>query len=336
VGGSAPIHRGGPVERFRASLQELGFEASSGERLAVAVSGGADSAALLLLAHEALGGRVAALTVDHRLRREGASEAALVAKLCTSLGVAHATLRWEFTQRPSSNLQSLARDARYALMGGWCVQAGVAYLATAHHADDQAETLLLRLARGSGLAGLAGVRARRPLRAGVTLLRPLLQFRRSELAAYCADNGVSPVEDPTNRDPAFDRTQARAFLARGEWPDPRQLARSAAHLADAEEALDWATGIAWRGRVRRAGAGSVIVDPEGLPREIARRLLARAIAEVPDAVPPRGGDVARLVDRLARGETGCVGGAQVTPQTAGGRMRWKVAPEAVRGKAPLA
>ena len=293
---------------------------------AVAVSGGPDSLALLLLAHRALGERVCALTVDHGLRPEGAAEAAAVAGHAASLGVPHVTLRWA-GPHPASNLQAAARAARYRLMGDWCAANGVRWLATAHHADDQAETLLLRLARGSGGGGLAGIRERRSLRPGVELLRPLLAARKADLARIVADAGWTAADDPSNRACRFDRTHARALLAETSWLDPMRLVASAAHLADAEAALAWTADIAWRGRavVERA---TVTLDAADLPRDLARRLLLRAVATLAPAASPRGPAIERLLDRLDEGGGGSLAGVAVHTRDSEQRALWhlKIAP----------
>src|SRR3954471_22113406 len=163
--------------------------------LGVAVSGGPDSLALLLLAQAAAPGRVRAATVDHRLRPDSASEAAFVASLCAERRIPHATLPVEVS-RGGKGLQAAARKARYAALGGWMRRNGIATLLTAHHADDQAETLLMRLNRGAGLGGLAGIRAAAPFSAGgegSRLCRPLLGWRREDLARIVRDCGLTPV-----------------------------------------------------------------------------------------------------------------------------------------------
>src|SRR5689334_12818293 len=160
--------------------------------LAVAVSGGADSLALALLADRwarACGGRVTALTVDHGLRPEAAREARQVGRWLKASGIRHVILRWsppamkKTATARLANLQAAARDARYELLCGWCRQHAVLHLLLAHHRDDQAETLLLRLARGSGLDGLA---AMAPLveRSAVRLLRPLLAVPKTAITGY--------------------------------------------------------------------------------------------------------------------------------------------------------
>lgn len=274
-------------------------------QLAVGVSGGPDSLALLLLAHGAYAGRVVALTVDHGLRAESAGEAAMVAAVCAARGIAHATLVWR-GDKPAANVQAAARDARYALMRDHCAEHGVAWLATGHHADDQAETLLMRLARGSGVGGLSGIRARRDLGEGVTLIRPLLGERRAALRAIVDAAGLVPVDDPANRSPAYDRTAARALLTETSWLDAARLADAAAHLADAEAALDWTATLAWDSR---AAAGDMVtLDVAGLPAELRRRLVVRALAHFGTA--PRGPDLDRLIARLAEGGTSTLGGVQ--------------------------
>lgn len=298
----------------------IGRPLGDGEPLAIAVSGGADSLALLLLAHNEFGDRVRALTVDHGLRADSAGEAAAVAAICARLGVPHATLRWT-GDKPAANVQAAARAARYRLMADWCAAQGVALLATAHHADDQAETLLMRLARGAGLGGLAGVRALRPLVAGVTLLRPLLDARRDALAAIVAAAGLTPADDPSNRDPRYDRTRARRWLAAQGDLDAAPVAASAAHLAEAEAALAWTADLAWAGRAVVA-PGRVELDADGLPRELQRRLVGRALGAL-GAGALRGPDVDRLLDRLAAGHAATLGGISAR---AGKVWRFSVAP----------
>jgi tRNA(Ile)-lysidine synthase len=210
------------------------------------VSGGPDSLALLLLAHAALPGRVIAATVDHGLRSEAADEAALVARLCTELAVPHETA---CVAVEPGNLQDRARDARYAALCSSFGKRGADVFATAHHADDQAETLLMRLNRGSGLAGLAGIRARRVIVCEQPLgeylvVRPLLNWRRAELAALVAAAGFEPAHDPSNNDPKYDRVQMRQRMAELPWLDPLALARSAELLQEAEDAVaDAVSGV---------------------------------------------------------------------------------------------
>src|SRR4051794_12496212 len=220
------------VERFRGDLVRL---AGGDNPFAVAVSGGPDSLALLLLAAAAFPGLVRAATVDHRLRPEAAAEAAHVGSICAALGIPHGILA--VTVAGGASVQARAREARYAALGGWMAEAGLGVLLTGHHQDDQAETLLMRLGRGSGLAGLAGIRPVARI-AGIKVCRPLLGWRRSDLAAIVAAAGLRALDDPTNADETHDRVRMRRCLAEAPWLDAPALARSAAALAEAEEALD--------------------------------------------------------------------------------------------------
>ena len=299
------------VERFRLNLDPL--VGSTGGRIGVAVSGGPDSLALLLLACAARPGAVEAATVDHGLRAESAAEAETVERLCHRLGVPHATLR---PANPiAGNLQSSARRARYALLDAWRRERGLDWVLTAHHADDQAETLLMRLNRGAGAAGLSGVRARNG-----HLLRPLLGWRRAELEAVVAAAGIDAVSDPSNVDPRFDRARLRRDMAGAPWLDPAALARSAEALADANEALDWAVDRLEAERVRSA-AGAMRIDPAGLPREIRRRLLQRALRRLNPEAEPRGDELGRLLSALERGETATLAGTKAV-----GGESWRLDP----------
>lgn len=296
------------VARFKRSLDAL--TGAPIERLGIAVSGGPDSLALLLLAHAALPDRVEAATVDHGLRPESRDEALYVGEICAGLVCPHTILPVAVPNGPAG-LQAEARRARYEALAGWAAERGIFVLATAHHADDQAETLLMRLRRGSGVTGLSGVRARR-IEGDLSVVRPLLGWTKAELVRVVEEAMIEPIEDPSNRDPRFDRTEARSLLGRTPWLEPAALARSAAALAEAEEALAWSAERLWRDRVLRDGE-TLTVDPSGLPPEHRRRLLARALREF-GAASPRGGDIVRLLARLDADETAtlagikCIGG----------------------------
>ncbi len=290
--------------RQLAGLAGIGADAP----LAVAVSGGADSLALLRLAHAAFGARVHVLSVDHGLRASAADECAMVAGIAAGLGLRHATLHPAAPIAPA-NVQDGARRARYQAMAGWCVANGVPYLLTAHHADDQAETLLMRLARGSGPGGLSGIRAVVHLH-GVQVLRPLLGTPRAALHMVLEGSGWVPVDDPSNADPRFDRTAARALLAATGWLQPERLAAAAANLCSANEALDWAAARAWASRAVPLDAGWRI-DAAALPRALQHALLIRALAELGTPAPD-GPAADRLLTRLLAGGGGTLGNARAT------------------------
>lgn len=316
------------VARFDAALTRL---APGDGRIGLAVSGGPDSIALLLLAAAARPGRVAAATVDHGLRAEAAGEAAFVAALCAGRDVPHATLRIRVAPA-GTGLQAAARTARYAALADWCGAQGIGTLATAHHADDQAETLLMRLARGAGLAGLAAIRDGRPLHddravGGPRLVRPLLGHRKAGLVALVRAAGIVPVDDPSNRDPRHDRTAARALFAATPWLDPARLAASAAHLAEAAAALDWAADRAWAERAVRSG-DALTFDPAGLPDELVRRLLVRALAGFGGPAPD-GPEIARLKAALDAGRTATLAGV-----LAHGGAIWRFSAEPPRRRGP--
>ena len=306
------------IDRFRRDLEAL--TGAPPERLAVAVSGGPDSLALLLLAQAALSRRVEAATVDHGLRAGNAAEARFVAGLCAGIGVPHAILTAEAPVAGAS-MQAQARALRYRLLGDWAARIGALWLATGHHIDDQAETVLMRLARGSGLAGLAGVRARRE-EPPVTIVRPLLGWRKAELAALVAEAGIAAVDDPSNRSEAHDRTRFRALLGANQiLPAPR-LAAAAAHLAEAEEALEWAAEREWRIRARREGE-AVLLEPSALPPEIVRRLAARAIDEVRGDGAWRRDRLADAIAAVAAGRRATLAGVLIGP---GPTWRFEPAP----------
>lgn len=304
------------VARFRADTAALIGDAPA--RLGIAVSGGPDSLALLLLAHAAWPGQVAAATVDHRLRPESAAEAAFVADICRTLDVPHATLAADAPI--AGNVQAGARALRYRLLGQWAAQAGVDWILTAHHADDQAETVLMRLLRGAGVGGLGGVRAATRI-GGHAVARPLLGWTRAELAAI-AGASLTPIQDPGNMDDRYDRTRLRGHLADARWIDPLALARSAAALADADAALEWATDRLYAERVRIDGA-ALVLTPHDIPAELRRRLVLRVLAALSPEAAPRGPALQRLIAKLGEGATTTLAGVHCR---GGAVWRFTVAP----------
>jgi tRNA(Ile)-lysidine synthase len=304
------------VERFRADLAAL---SGADDRLLLAVSGGPDSLAMLLLAHAATPHRIACATVDHGLRAAGAGEAVMVAEICAGRAIPHATLHPDPPLKPGGNVQARARTARYDALTAHASATGCAVILTAHHADDQAETLLMRASRGSGVDGLAGVRAAGHWR-DTPVLRPLLGWRRAELVALVEAAGLAAADDPSNRDPAHDRPRIRALIAGSADLDPVGLARSAGALADASDALRWTVAKLAADRIGENDL-AITVDPAGLPREYRRRLLAEALARIDEAAP-RGPALDRLLEALERGEGGTLGGAHAQ----GGGALWRIVP----------
>ena len=295
-----------PIARFEADLAPL---AGPGSKLGIAVSGGPDSLALLLLAAAARPGRVEAATIDHQLRQGSREEAKFVSGICERLEVPHRTLR--VNVGGGSSLQAQARTARYDALGDWAIERGLNAVATGHHVDDQAETLLMRMARGAGLGGLVGVRHARPLEAGVTLIRPLLGWRRADLAAIVTAAGIEPIDDPANRDPRHDRSRFRGMLAEADWADAERLAASARWLAEADEALDWALAPLLETRLQISGE-TIAIDAEGLPREMQRRLLVAGFDRM-GAHRPRGPDLDRARKMLRAGKAATLAGLKLEP-----------------------
>ena len=242
-----------------------------------AVSGGPDSMAMLTLAQESLAPGFTVASIDHRLRPEAAAESALVAAHCATLGIPHASLA-PAEPIAGASIQAQARTARYALLTDHARAIGAGAVVTAHHADDQAETFLMRAARGSGLAGLAGVRARTEVH-GVTVIRPLLDWRRAELRAIVRRGDVPFFDDPSNHDDRHDRTRFRRLLGENEWLGTANLARAAAALAETDTDVRAMVEWIWADRAK-VGGGEVKLAVAKLPREILRRLARRAIGTV--------------------------------------------------------
>jgi tRNA(Ile)-lysidine synthase len=258
-------------------LERLTGDAVTTLRVGIAVSGGPDSMALLYLLRHLPLAVLQAATVDHGLRPEAAEEAAMVARYCAAHDVAHRTLAPPSPVKGS--LQSAAREARYALLDQWRAECDLDYILTAHHADDQAETLVMRLNRGSGVAGLGGIRSRNG-----RVLRPMLGWRRAALVQIATAAALPVVDDPSNYDRRFDRSRIRAALADGGLLDPKACQQSAALLAAANDALDWAAAEQisdWPD-----GSDPAVVRDGPWPAEIGWRILRlrmAAFGDRPDA-----------------------------------------------------
>lgn len=283
------------------------FHGALPARLGVAVSGGGDSIALLHILSRCFRSdevELIAASVDHGLRPDAAAEAALAGDLADRLGVAHTVLRWDGWDG-LGNLQDRARRARLDLLTDWAHRQGAGMLALGHTADDQAETVLMRLARASGVGGLAGIAPRR-VQDGITLVRPLLDQTRAALRAYLSRNDIVWADDPSNDDDRFDRVRARRAL---EVLAPlgvtvQALAEVAQNMAQARDALDWHGFLAARDTVD-FDAGDLMLDLRRfriLPQEIARRVLTRAILWVGGGdYGPRRAPLADVIDALRRG-----------------------------------
>lgn len=302
------------IARFRGAVDELwppALRTESKAPLGLAVSGGPDSLALLLLAHAAMPADIAVISINHGLRGEAAAEVALVGDVCAALNVPFTPVK---VRVEAGNLQAKARDARYAAFAEWAEIQHIGAVATAHHADDQAETLLMRIARGSGLAGLAGVRAGALVPGSkIPLIRPLLWARKADLEQCVASAGISPVRDPSNADTAFDRVRVRRHLAEHDWLDAEALAASAGHLAEGWRALEWYAQIDWDEMVALDGGSAV--QPAyryaaNVPRVIQIETVRRIIAALGGQVSRS--EAGRAAERLSRGENASLGGVLAT------------------------
>lgn len=290
------------------------------ERMGVAVSGGGDSIALMHLLAEIArfeGKALLVSTVDHGLRSEAAQEAEKVAAQARHLGLHHETLKWDGWDG-TGNLQGQARKARYDLLLDWARRNDVSAVALGHTADDQAETVLMRLARASGVTGLSAMPWSRSYH-GVDLLRPMLGISRQRLRVYLTGIGASWVEDPSNQDSRFDRIKAREALTslKPLGVTPESLSRTAENLGQAHEAL----GVFARESARKIAivdTGGICLSRSGfaaLPQEIQRRLLVGIIAWIAGrGYPPRQSAIDQAARAVQDGKSVTLAGCQVFPQ----------------------
>jgi tRNA(Ile)-lysidine synthase len=298
---------------------------------ALAVSGGPDSMALMHLARRwaGLAGRdpasFAVVTVDHGLRTESAQEAAFVAEEARALGFAHDTICWT-GEKPKTGIQAAARQARYDLLSDYCAARGIGCVAVAHTADDQAETFLMRLRRGSGVDGLAAM-APVSERGAITLVRPLLGFSKARLLGYLRASRLPFVQDPSNENEAFERVRLRhamkALASAGIGRAP--LTMAAARIRRSRDALVEIAETFLRRHftISPLGMGECSLEAfHGQPEEIALRVLARAVDLIGgEHEAPRLIRVERLLESLRAGKTeATLGGAIV--QSASGALRF--------------
>lgn len=286
--------------------------------LAVAVSGGGDSLALLGLACDWAaehGCRIHALTVDHRLRPEASDEALLVAREAMRMGAQHDTLYWSGWDG-KGNLQAAAREARYALMRAFCAQRGFRAILLGHTRDDQAETVLMRLARGSGVDGLSAMAEGR---FGTNdVLRPVLGETRADLRVWLSRQGMRWIEDPTNDDPRYDRVRARRLLTQLApfGIDTARLSETAQAMARAREAL-MARAASVAQDIVTDQRGVLVFDRAGLEQveeETRLRLVAHGLACLSGArYRPRLATLSATLDRAMSGQGGTLQGCRLLP-----------------------
>ncbi len=292
-----PTEKDAPVSAREAN--SLFSDLDQLQTLVLAVSGGPDSTALMVLAARWIKSlkrkpALIAVTVDHGLRAESKREAASVGRLARKLGLVHRTLRW-IGKKPKTGLQQAARQARYRLLSRAARKLGASHILTAHTLDDQAETVLIRMSRGSGVTGL-GAMARVTMlpesgEVDVKLVRPLLDIPKSRLIATLAAEKITFADDPSNRDPRFTRARLRGLMPRlaEEGLDARRLSLLALRLKRADAAIEATVDRAMVDLGAESdGAGPIMFDAVGydrLPGEIALRLIGRAVARVGDEGP---------------------------------------------------
>lgn len=304
-------------------LQQIFGFAADAPHIALAVSGGSDSTALMVLAAQWLKlaekpPKVTVLTVDHGLRPESAEEARAVSTWARELGFEAHMLQWE-GRKPASGIQAAAREVRYRLMSKWCRDNDVKLLVTAHTIEDQAETVMMRLARGTGIEGLGGIVEQRELD-GLILARPLLGVSRDRLRALLVSEGQPWIDDPSNENPAFERIRLRQALSTlaSHGLDAAAFAETARRARRASDAISWAATefLEAHHRSHPEGYGEVDLHPFlKRPKEIRIRILAALISFYG---PGRKAELAEL-ERLASwfstdgppGKRATLGGCQI-------------------------
>ena len=313
------------VERLARSLVALAGPDGPRLQFGVAVSGGPDSMALLWLMAALLPGQVRAATVDHGLRQGSDEEARMVAGFCAREHIPHDTLRPPAPIRGS--LQAAARAERYRLLEVWRQEHGIAHILTAHHADDQLETIVMRLNRASGVGGLAAIRARNGF-----VLRPLLDWRRDELVRIAFDNDIPFVDDPSNADDRFDRARLRHALRSQTTLDVEAAARSARWLAEADEAIDWAVErliASWP-----EASDIAVIRDDNYPPEIFRRVVTRRLRSNDGQLRVRGASLDGVIAAMKAGRRAMVGALLIdaVPGFEGAIWRISAAPRRKPGK----
>ena len=263
---------------------------------------------MLLLFHEVAPRDFCVATVDHGLRPESAAEAAMVARLCAERGIPHATLSIALSK--GSAVQERARAGRYRALAGWMRELDLKALVTAHHADDQAETMVMRLNRGAGLRGLAGMRsvARVPGAPDLELIRPLLSWSRAELQHIVKESGLAAADAPSNRDKAYERVRVREAMTSNSAFDSKGFSASSKYLAEADSALDWVVERLWQ-EVVRTDEGFTWNPSADLPDILALRVLERMLAEF-GSVGPRGSALLRWFQQLRAGAVATLAGVK--------------------------
>lgn len=304
--------------------------------IGIAFSGGGDSSALLhLAAGWRQGRRVLAATVDHGLRPESAREAAAAGAVSRAAGIPHSILRWHRGEGERANLMAAARDARLRLLSAWARAEGLSAVLLGHTLDDQAETFLMRLARGAGVDGLAAMADRRDS-SGMVWLRPLLGCGRQELRDWLAGQGLGWVDDPSNENTDFERVRMRKALDLLQIT-PESFAVSARNLASARAALQQVAMQTAAGAEAALGSLSLPIGPFlQAPFEIRRRLLVAALRWMNGQdYPARRDKIAHALDAVGLGRKITLEGVMIWPEAQHLRLIREPAAAARAAAAPL-
>ncbi|MBL0914105.1 MAG: tRNA lysidine(34) synthetase TilS [Sphingopyxis sp.] len=305
------------VERLGRDLAALAGADWQRRHYGVAVSGGPDSMALLWLMATLLPGQVRAATVDHGLRKGSDEEARMVASYCAREHIPHGILTPPAPIKGSQ--QAAARAERYRLLDIWRQDHDLAHILTAHHADDQLETIVMRLNRSSGLGGLAEIRA-----SNRAVLRPLLSWRRAELVALALDRDLPFVDDPSNDDHRFDRARLRHALHSQTILDVDAVAKSAGWLAEADDAIDWAVErliASWPD-----ASDIAVIRDESYPAEIFRRVVTQRLVANDGQLRIRGASLDGVIAAMKGGRRAMVGALLIDAVRGLEGTIWRISP----------
>ena len=275
--------------------------------IAVAVSGGADSLALTLIAEEFCrenNCKLTAITVDHGLRKEGKIEAQKVHDWLSKYEIEHKTLLWQHDEKPTGNIQAIARAARYELLEDFCSKNNITALLLAHHIEDQAETFMLRLARGSGIYGLAAMQDSIAKKWG-KILRPLLSTSRDDLKKYLNEKRQDWIEDPSNIDERYARVRMRSLMPilENEGLTIDRIIKTTKRMDEARKVMEVLVETLYIEEVKKTKDGyGLFFTSKALtryPQEISLRFLSRCLLNIGGKqYTPRMHSLERLLDNL--------------------------------------
>ena len=304
--------------RFSAVLQRQPCAAGP---IGLAVSGGGDSIAMMHLAARALpADQLRVVTVNHGLRADAADEIAEVSRQAALLSVHHTVLNWTWDR--TGNLQAAARAGRWTAIADWTIGHQINTVFLGHTEDDQVETLLMRLARGSGIDGLTAM-ARADYRDGLRVVRPLLDISRDVLRDWLTAEKIKWCDDPSNDDPRFDRVRARQMFAKLEelGLTRKRLLQTIDHMQAAHKSLQIAAQDFARTTVRQ-DAGDLIFHADALDlgsMDAPRRVMAAGFLWVSgNMYRPRFDRLLEIVEQVRKGQTSTLGGCLLSPMRGGG------------------